>query len=164
MRYAGGPVCLPIATGDQDGSGMSYFHTEGDHTGNLWFSKEDMQLKIGLGNGSAAYAGIKTDSYRKDVFSYAAKRGFTGPIITSQADRDTNVNIIPDVPIEEPVGWNTSNVIYYTPTNQFQHRTAEGSWISQVGSATTGVEIIIDGTTAILNVAGIGSVSLGTLS
>ena len=164
MRYAGGPLCLPIATGDQDGSGMSYFHTEGDHTGNLWFSKEDMQLKIGLGNGSAAYAGIKTDSYKKDVFSYAAKRGFTGPIVTTENDRDNNVNIVPDVPIEEPVGWNTSNVVYYTPTNQFQHRTSTGSWISHIGSATTGVEIIIEGTTAKLHVAGIGSVSLGTLS
>jgi len=164
MRYAGGPLCLPIATGDQDGSGISYFHTEGDHTGNLWFSKEDMQLKIALGNGSGAYAGIKTDSYAKDTYSYAAKRGFTGPVVSTANDRDNNPSIVPDVPIEEPVGWNTSNVVYYQPTNQFQHRTTDGKWISHVGSATTGVEIIIDGTTAILNVAGIGSVSLGTLT
>ena len=123
-----------------------------------------MQLKIGLGNGSGAYAGIKTDSYKKDVFSYAAKRGFTGPIVTTENDRDNNSAIVPDVPIEEPVGWNTSNVVYYTPTNQFQHRTSSGSWISHIGSATTGVEIIIEGTTAKLHVAGIGSESLGTLS
>ena len=78
--------------------------------------------------------------------------------------RDNDVDIVPSEPKEEAVGWGTANLVYYSPTNQFQHKATTGEWISHVGSATTGVEIIINGTTAILNVAGIGSVSLGTLT
>ena len=164
MRYAGGPLCLPVAEGDQDGSLMSYFHHQGDSVGNLWFSKFDMSLKVGMGNGSGNYVGLRTESPGKQTVNYATIRGFTGPIVSTENDRDTSNSIVPSLPIEEPVGWNTSNVVYYTPTNQFQHRTSSGSWISHIGSATTGVEIIIEGTTAKLHVAGIGSVSLGTLS
>ena len=161
MRYADGPLCLPVAEGDQDGSEISYFHHQGDSVGNLWFSKFDMSLKVGMGNGSANYIGLKTESPGRYDETYSSRRGFAGPIVPSEALRDTEV---PLLPVEEPVGWNTSNVVYYLPTDQFQHRSSAGNWISHVGSATTGVEIIIDGTTAILNVAGIGSVSLGTLS
>ena len=163
MRYADGPLCLPVAEGDQDGSEISYFHHQGDSVGNLWFSKFDMSLKVGMGNGSANYIGLKTESPGRYDESYASRRGFTGVIVPSEVLRDTG-NAVPVLPVEEPVGWNTSNVVYYLPTDQFQHRSSAGKWISQVGSATTGVEIIIDGTTAILNVAGIGSISLGTLS
>ena len=163
MRYADGPLCLPVAEGDQDGSEISYFHHQGDSVGNLWFSKFDMSLKVGMGNGSANYIGLKTESPGRYDESYASRRGFTGVIVPSEVLRDTG-NAVPVLPVEEPVGWNTSNVVYYLPTDQFQHRSSAGNWISQVGSATTGVEIIIDGTTAILNVAGIGSISLGTLS
>jgi len=161
MRYAGGPICLPLADGDQDGSGMSYFHTEGDHTGNLWFSKYDMSVRIGMGNGSGNYIGLKTDTFGKELNDYQAIRGWRGPIFTSNASKNAQA---PQLPPEQPVGWATANIGYYLPTNQFQHFGDDGVWRSHVGSATTGVEFIINGTTAILNVVGVGSITLGTLS
>ena len=161
MRYAGGPLCLPIADGDQDGAGFSYFHTEGDATGNLWFSKHDMSLKVGMGNGSGNYIGLKTDTFGKELNDYQAIRGWRGPIFTSNASKNAQA---PQLPPEQPVGWATANIGYYLPTNQFQHFGNDGVWRSHVGSATTGVEFIINGTTAILNVVGVGSITLGTLS
>ena len=88
----------------------------------------------------------------------------SGPIINNEALRDTDPDIVPSQPAEEAVGWNTSNVVYNSSVNQFQYRTSDSKWKTQVSSAQTGTELIINGTTAILNVAGVGSISLGTLS
>ena len=95
---------------------------------------------------------------------YRRIRGWYGPIIPNETVRDTDSEIVPNEPPAEPVGWNTSNVVYNTTVNQFQYRTSDSKWKTQVSTAQTGTEIIINGTTAILNVAGIGSISLGTLS
>tara|TARA_A100000164_G_scaffold381005_1_gene430743 strand:+ start:5284 stop:7998 length:2715 start_codon:yes stop_codon:yes gene_type:complete len=161
LRAAGGPLCLPVADGDQDGAGMSYFHSDGDNIGNLWFDKYDMKLRVGMGQGSGNYIGLRTETYGKELNDWHGIRGWKGPIFTSVASRNTQT---PFLPVEQAVGWSTANLGYYLPTNQFQHFASDGTWRTQVSSATTGVELIVNGTTAILNVAGIGSITLGTLS
>ena len=62
------------------------------------------------------------------------------------------------------VGWGTANYGYNLTSEQFQYYGSDNIWRSIVGSAQTGVSLIIEGTTAKLMVAGIGSISLGTLS
>ncbi len=166
MRYAGGPLCLPLANTPHGGSPIAYFHSDGEHLGNMWFDRVNMKVRVAMGQGDGNFIGLRTDTYSREdyMYSYGGVRGYGGPIVNNETHRDTSPTIVPTVPVEEPVGWNTSNVVYYLPTDQFQHRTAAGKWISHVGSATTGVEFIINGTTAILNVVGVGSISLGTLS
>ena len=166
MRYAGGALCLPLANTLHGGSPIAYFHSDGEHLGNMWFDRQNMKVRVAMGQGDGNFIGLRTETYSREdsMLSYGGVRGYDGPIVNNDSHRDTSPTVVPTVPVEEPVGWNTSNVVYYLPTDQFQHRTAAGTWISHVGSATTGVEFIINGTTAILNVAGIGSISLGTLS
>ena len=164
LRYGGGPLCLPVAVaaGGTAGAGNEgYFHSEGTQLGNMWIDKPNMKLVVALNNGDIT--NISTESYKQPQ-DYDFIRGWHGPLIPNETIRDTDADIIPDKPVEEPVGWNTSNVVYNTGVDQFQYRTTLGKWKTQVSTAQTGTEIIIDGTTAILNVAGIGSISLGTLS
>ena len=127
----------------------------------MWIDKPNMKLVVALNNGDIT--NISTESYKQPQ-DYDFIRGWHGPLIPNETIRDTDADIIPDKPVEEPVGWNTSNVVYNTGVDQFQYRTTLGKWKTQVSTAQTGTEIIINGTTAILNVAGIGSISLGTLS
>ena len=164
LRYGGGPLCLPVAVaaGGTAGAGNEgYFHSEGTQLGNMWIDKPNMKLVVALNNGDIT--NISTESYKQPQ-DYDFIRGWHGPLIPNETIRDTDADIIPDKPVEEPVGWNTSNVVYNTGVDQFQYRTTLGKWKTQVSTAQTGTEIIINGTTAILNVAGIGSISLGTLS
>ncbi len=173
LSYTDRPLCLPratsIATGADAESAGTFNTLPPDQDGNLWYDALRKTLRIAIGTGGDT-TGILTESYGKPGVDggqppdYDAIRGWHGPIVNNATDRDTDTDIVPDKPTQEPVGWGTANVVYYTPTNQFQHRTTNGTWVSQVGSATTGVEIIVNGTTAILNVAGIGSVTLGTLT
>ena len=166
MRYAGGAFCLPVATTVQGGSPFAYFHSQGDTLGNLWLDKVNMKVTVALGDGNGSFVGLRSETYGKQevMDSFVGVRGYGGPIVNSDAHRDTSPTVVPSKPVEEPVGWNTSNVVYYLPTDQFQYRTSDYKWKTQVSSAQTGTEIIIDGTTAILNVVGVGSISLGTLS
>ena len=170
-REGGMPICLPRATQVAPGANASldaavFQNLDNDQEGNLWYDTLRKKVRIAHSNGDAS--GIATYSYGRPgaalPLDYDAVRGWHGPAVTSANMRDNDVDIVPDEPKEEPVGWGTANLVYYSPTNQFQHKATTGEWISHVGSATTGVEIIINGTTAILNVAGIGSVSLGTLT
>jgi hypothetical protein len=127
----------------------------------LWYDGATDKLRIAMSQGSAI--GIITESLgRPNDYRYI--RGWYGPIIDSEATRDLDSDIVPSQPAEEAVGWNTSNVVYNMSVNQFQYRRSDSTWATQVSSAQTGTELIINGTTAILNVAGIGSISLGTLS
>jgi len=164
MRYAGGALCLPIANTTQGGSPIAYFHSDGEHIGNMWFDRAEMKVRVAMGQGDGNFIGLRTETYGKFIDDYIGVRGWKGPIVNDANHRDTSPSIVPAKPVEEPVGWGTANVCYHLPTNQFQHKDSAGTWISHVGSATTGVEFIINGTTAILNVVGVGSISLGTLS
>ena len=161
LRNSGGALCLPIITTVPTGGEASVPHSEGPHRGNLWFDGVNDVLRIALNQGGST--GIMTEGkYQPD--DYRRIRGWYGPIIPNETVRDTDSEIVPNEPPAEPVGWNTSNVVYNTTVNQFQYRTSDSKWKTQVSTAQTGTEIIINGTTAILNVAGIGSISLGTLS
>ena len=161
LRNSGGALCLPVITTVPSGGETAIPHSEGPHVGNLWFDGVTNVLRIALAQGGGT--GIMTEGkYRPD--DYRRIRGWYGPIIPNETIRDTDAEIVPAEPPSEPVGWNTSNVVYNNSVNQFQYRTSDGKWKTKVSTAQTGTEIIIDGTTAILNVAGIGSISLGTLS
>ena len=161
MRSAGQPLCLPVADGNTASSGGSYFHSEGDHVGNLWFSKHDMKLKIAMGQGSGNFIGLLTETFGKTLNDFVSIRGFKGPIFESEVNKTAQT---PTVPVDEPVGWSTSNMGYFSPTHQLQVYCADDQWRSLVGSATTGYEIITVGNTAVLNLVGVGSIVLGSFS
>ena len=161
MRSAGAPLCLPVCEGNTDNSGMSFFHSDGDHTGNIWFSKHDMKLRVALGQGSANFIGMVSETYGKTLNDWMAIRGFKGPIFESEQSK---TNQTPTFPVDEPVGWTTSNMGYFSPTHQIQVYCADDQWRSLVGSATTGYEIITVGNTAVLNLVGVGSIVLGSFS
>ena len=161
MRSAGAPLCLPVCEGNTDNSGMSFFHSDGDHTGNIWFSKHDMKLRVAMGQGSANFIGMVSETYGKTLNDWMAIRGFKGPIFESEQSK---TNQTPPVPVDEPVGWTTSNMGYFSPTHQIQVYCADDQWRSLVGSATTGYEIITVGNTAVLNLVGVGSIVLGSFS
>ena len=161
MRSAGAPLCLPVCEGNTDNSGMSFFHSDGDHTGNIWFSKHDMKLRVAMGQGSANFIGMVSETYGKTLNDWMAIRGFKGPIFESEQSK---TNQTPTVPVDEPVGWTTSNMGYFSPTHQIQVYCADDQWRSLVGSATTGYEIITVGNTAVLNLVGVGSIVLGSFS
>tara|TARA_B100000287_G_scaffold432368_1_gene491579 strand:- start:14989 stop:17550 length:2562 start_codon:yes stop_codon:yes gene_type:complete len=161
MRSAGAPLCLPVCEGNTDNSGMSFFHSDGDHIGNIWFSKHDMKLRVAMGQGSANFIGMVSETYGKTLNDWMAIRGFKGPIFESEQSK---TNQTPTFPVDEPVGWTTSNMGYFSPTHQIQVYCADDQWRSLVGSATTGYEIITVGNTAVLNLVGVGSIVLGTFS
>ena len=161
MRSAGAPLCLPVCEGNTDNSGMSFFHSDGDHTGNIWFSKHDMKLRGAMGQGSANFIGMVSETYGKTLNDWMAIRGFKGPIFESEQSK---TNQTPTFPVDEPVGWTTSNMGYFSPTHQIQVYCADDQWRSLVGSATTGYEIITVGNTAVLNLVGVGSIVLGSFS
>ena len=161
MRSAGAPLCLPVCEGNTDNSGMSFFHSDGDHTGNIWFSKHDMKLRVAMGQGSANFIGMVSETYGKTLNDWMAIRGFKGPIFESEQSK---TNQTPTFPVDEPVGWTTSNMGYFSPTHQIQVYCADDQWRSLVGSATTGYEIITVGNTAVLNLVGVGSIVLGSFS
>ena len=161
MRNADGALCLPVITTVPAGGEAAVPYSEGPHKGNMWYDGATDKLRIAMSQGSAV--GILTQTLgRPNDYRYI--RGWYGPIINNEALRDTDPDIVPSQPAEEAVGWNTSNVVYNSSVNQFQYRTSDSKWKTQVSSAQTGTELIINGTTAILNVAGVGSISLGTLS
>ena len=161
MRSAGAPLCLPVCEGNTDNSGMSFFHSDGDHIGNLWFSKHDMKLKVAMGQGSGNFIGLLTETFGKTLNDFVSIRGFKGPIFESELNKTAQT---PTVPVDEPVGWSTSNMGYFSPTHQLQVYCADDQWRSLVGSATTGYEIITVGNTAVLNLVGVGSIVLGSFS
>ena len=161
MRAAGAPLCLPVCEGNTDNSGMSFFHSDGDHTGNIWFSKHDMKLRVAMGQGSGNFIGMVSETYGKTLNDWMAIRGFKGPIFESEQSK---TNQTPTFPVDEPVGWTTSNMGYFSPTHQIQVYCADDQWRSLVGSATTGYEIITVGNTAVLNLVGVGSIVLGSFS
>ena len=161
MRSAGAPLCLPVCEGNTDNSGMAFFHSDGDHTGNIWFSKHDMKLRVAMGQGSANFIGMVSETYGKTLNDWMAIRGFKGPIFESEQSK---TNQTPTFPVDEPVGWKTSNMGYFSPTHQIQVYCADDQWRSLVGSATTGYEIITVGNTAVLNLVGVGSIVLGSFS
>ena len=161
MRAAGQPLCLPVAEGNTASSGGSYFHSDGDHIGNLWFSKHDMKLKVAMGQGSGNFIGLLTETFGKTLNDFVSIRGFKGPIFESELNKTAQT---PTVPVDEPVGWSTSNMGYFSPTHQLQVYCADDQWRSLVGSATTGYEIITVGNTAVLNLVGVGSIVLGSFS
>ena len=161
MRSAGAPLCLPVCEGNTDNSGMSFFHSDGDHIGNIWFSKHDMKLRVAMGQGSANFIGMVSETYGKTLNDWMAIRGFKGPIFESEQSK---TNQTPTFPVDEPVGWTTSNMGYFSPTHQIQVYCADDQWRSLVGSATTGYEIITVGNTAVLNLVGVGSIVLGSFS
>ena len=161
MRSAGAPLCLPVCEGNTDNSGMSFFHSDGDHTGNIWFSKHDMKLRVAMGQGSANFIGMVSETYGKTLNDWMAIRGFKGPIFESEQSK---TNQTPTFPVDEPVGWTTSNMGYFSPTHQIQVYCADDQWRSLVGSATTGYEIITVGNTAVLTLVGVGSIVLGSFS
>ena len=161
MRAAGQPLCLPVAEGNTASSGGSYFHSDGDHIGNLWFSKHDMKLKVAMGQGSGNFIGLLTETFGKTLNDFVSIRGFKGPIFESELSKTQQT---PTVPVDEPVGWSTSNMGYFSPTHQLQVYCADDQWRSLVGSATTGYEIITVGNTAVLNLVGVGSIVLGSFS
>ena len=161
MRAAGQPLCLPVADGNTASSGGSYFHSDGDHIGNLWFSKHDMKLKVAMGQGSGNFIGLLTETFGKTLNDFVSIRGFKGPIFESELNKTAQT---PTVPVDEPVGWSTSNMGYFSPTHQLQVYCADDQWRSLVGSATTGYEIITVGNTAVLNLVGVGSIVLGSFS
>ena len=163
MRYAGEPFCLPRAyTGGVGPDDPGTLESSGNQMGNMWYDVKTHTFRLAF-SGIGDAIGIQTEGWFKEG-DWDSIRGWHGPIVNSASTRDTDADVVPDRPEEEPVGWGTANVVYYTPTEQFQHKATDGSWRSHVGSATTGVEFIINGTTAILNVVGVGSISLGTLS
>ena len=161
MRSAGAPLCLPVCEGNTDNSGMSFFHSDGDHTGNIWISKHDMKLRVAMGQGSANFIGMVSETYGKTLNDWMAIRGFKGPIFESEQSK---TNQTPTFPVDQPVGWTTSNMGYFSPTHQIQVYCADDQWRSLVGSATTGYEIITVGNTAVLNLVGVGSIVLGSFS
>ncbi len=161
MRAAGAPLCLPVCEGNTDNSGMSFFHSDGDHIGNIWFSKHDMKLRVAMGQGSGNFIGMVSETYGKTLNDWMAIRGFKGPIFESEQSK---TNQTPTFPVDEPVGWTTSNMGYFSPTHQIQVYCADDQWRSLVGSATTGYEIITVGNTAVLNLVGVGSIVLGSFS
>ncbi len=161
MRNAGGPLCLPICEGNTNNSGQSFFHSDGDQTGNLWFSRHDMTLRLGMGQGDGNFIGILTETFGKTLNDFVSVRGFKGPIFESEANKTAQT---PFEPSDEPVGWSTSNMGYFSPTHQLQVYCADDQWRSLVGSATTGYEIITVGNTAVLNLVGVGSIVLGSFS
>ena len=117
MRSAGAPLCLPVCEGNTDNSGMSFFHSDGDHTGNIWFSKHDMKLRVAMGQGSGNFIGMVSETYGKTLNDWMAIRGFKGPIFESEQSK---TNQTPTFPVDEPVGWTTSNMGYFSPTHQIQ--------------------------------------------
>ena len=161
MRAAGAPLCLPVCEGNTDNSGMSFFHSDGDHIGNIWFSKHDMKLRVAMGQGSGNFIGMVSETYGKTLNDWMAIRGFKGPIFESEQSK---TNQTPTFPVDEPVVWTTSNMGYFSPTPQIQVYGADDQWRSLVGSATTGYEIITVGNTAVLNLVGVGSIVLGSFS
>ena len=72
------PLCLPVCEGNTDNSGMSFFHSDGDHIGNIWFSKHDMKLRVAMGQGSANFIGMVSETYGKTLNDWMAIRGFKG--------------------------------------------------------------------------------------
>ena len=133
----------------------------------MWYDGHNKKYTVRFADGEPI--GLATDS----GFDFFLERGFKGRVIDQQLSgsferyRDSLPGaggVVPVNPPEYAVGWATSNQCYFPSTNQLQIYGADSIWRSLVGSATTGVEFIIDGTTAKLNVIGVGSISLGTLS
>ena len=158
MRYAGEAFILPRnytpSGGIQDNPAIIDV-SDADYAGSMWFDGHNKRFSVRFENGDPV--GLTTDL----GYSLAEERGIQGRLILNEAQK---VSDAPESPPERPPGWSTSNMIYYNPTNQIQVFGNDSLWRSLVGSATTGVEFIIDGTTAKLNVIGVGSISLGTLS
>jgi len=120
-----------------------------------------MKLKIAMGQGSGNFIGLLTETFGKTLNDFVSIRGFKGPIFESEVNKTAQT---PQVPVDEPVGWSTSNMGYFSPTHQLQVYCADDQWRSLVGSATTGYEIITVGNTAVLNLVGVGSIVLGTFT
>ena len=120
-----------------------------------------MKLKVALGQGSGNFIGLLTETFGKTLNDFVSIRGFKGPIFESELNKTAQT---PTVPVDEPVGWSTSNMGYFSPTHQLQVYCADDQWRSLVGSATTGYEIITVGNTAVLNLVGVGSIVLGSFS
>ena len=158
MRYAGEAFILPRnytpSGGIQDNPAVIDV-SDADYAGSMWFDGHNKQFSVRFEDGDPV--GLTTEL----GYSLAEERGFQGRLILNEAQK---VSEAPESPPERPPGWSTSNMIYYNPSNQIQVFGSDSIWRSLVGSATTGIEFIIDGTTAKLNVIGVGSISLGTLS
>ena len=170
MRYAGEAFILPrnyTPSGGVNDNPAYVDVNDADYEGSMWYDGHNKVFRVRMEGPGAV--GLATDP----GFDFFQERGWKGALINQQISgsferyRDTGPGgggVSPTNPPQFPVGWGTANQCYYQPTNQLQIYGSDSIWRSLVGSATTGVEFIIDGTTAKLNVAGVGSISLGTLS
>jgi hypothetical protein len=158
MRYSGEAFILPrnfTPSGGVSGNPAYVDVSDGDYEGSMWYDGANKKYRVRFADGEPI--GLSTEL----GYDLLEERAWLGKIVTSNSNR---LSEAPTNPPERPPGWSTSNQVYYSPTEQLQIFGSDNIWRSLVGSATTGVSIIIDGTTAKLNVAGVGSVSLGTLS
>ena len=170
MRYAGEAFILPrnyTPSGGVNDNPAYVDVWDADYEGSMWYDGHNKRFTVRMEGPGAV--GLKTEL----GYDLAEERGWSGQIINQQLTgsyekyRDSGPGsngVSPTNPPQFPVGWSTSNQCYFEPTNQLQIFGSDNIWRSLVGSATTGIEFIIDGTTAKLNVAGVGSISLGTLS
>ena len=170
MRYAGEAFILPrnyTPGGGIPDNPAVVDVADGDFAGSMWYDGANKRFTVRFEDGDPV--GLATDP----GFDFFMERGFKGRVIDQQISgsfekyRDTlpgGGGVSPVNPPNFTTGWGTSNQCYFQQTNQLQIYGSDSIWRSLVGSATTGVEFIIDGTTAKLNVIGVGSISLGTLS
>ena len=167
MKYAGEPLLLPhafVGSGGNNDNPAVLNIQKGDAEGCLWYDNIDDKIRTKGSDG--VNVAIATE------LGYAAtpaERGFTGNAWQTEAQRNNDSDFVPELsPPSEgqlpAVGWGTANYGYNLTSEQFQYYGSDNIWRSIVGSAQTGVSLIIEGTTAKLMVAGIGSISLGTLS
>lgn len=78
MRYAGGALCLPLANTLHGGSPIAYFHSDGEHLGNMWFDRQNMKVRVAMGQGDGNFIGLRTETYSREdsMLSYGGVRGY----------------------------------------------------------------------------------------
>ena len=150
LKYAKGPIFLPREynnDGIMDDDGEA-----GDEFATLYYNAVEKRIETRGEDGSPV--GIATEP----KYSLEEERGYLGRLVFTENERNNTYS--PLNPPERPPGWTTSNLVYNIPNNQFQVFGSDNIWRSLVGSATTGISLIVSGSNVIINVAGVGSVSL----
>ena len=157
MKYAQEPLLLPYGWTPDGGiaGNPSTLNCEGgDQGGSLWYDWQKKKIMTKGPNNQAI--GIATE-FIPGAAPYE-ERGFFGQIPLNDNERENDTDIVPSLS-PPSAGWTTSNMVYHAGHKQMQ--VFDGTkWDSLVGSATSGCSLIVNGSNVIINVAGVGSVSL----
>tara|TARA_B100000965_G_scaffold186621_2_gene155703 strand:- start:2661 stop:5477 length:2817 start_codon:yes stop_codon:yes gene_type:complete len=154
MRYAGEAFVLPrnyVPSGGVPGNPSIVDVNDEDYEGSMWYDGHTKKFRVRFEDSQSVGLSTELD------YNVLEERGFLGRLIENENQKVTDE---PTAPPEQPPGWSTSNMIYYRPTDQVQVYGSDSVWRSLVGSATTGVSIIVNGSNLSIDVAGVGSATL----